>query len=306
MESPDGNGTVDPGVGEHWYDWNSYVTLTASPGDGWEFKWWLFDGTHPYSQNPFTFPITEDVVVKAFFVEPPSPPPAMKVEMAFRLSRELALKPGEMGMQKEDYTGYTEVETGDRIQKTANHIDLLAYRNEDSYLYKDFGVGHFKDFVHDLRISIVGTAEDNWGFACWMLSNVVDDAWNAHPNISLACCWDTGDVVAFALFEWESDGTSHNTGWLSSLSFNTWYYVRIVKVGTSLKAGFYSSAALRDAGDGTDGDVGNLSLTLTVDYSMRYAYGCATRNVGDMPAPCTCDIENLAFRGVKYSLLLLV
>lgn len=193
----------------------------------------------------------------------------------------------------EDFTTFTVVEPDDRIQLTEYHIDILAYRNEDSYVYKSYGVDHFGNFTHDVDVEVEATAQDNWQFACWMLSNAIDDAINAKPNIHLCVSWDTGDVVAFALYEIESDGTPHNSSWVSSLSFDTTYYIRIVKGGTSLVAGIYSTAELRDAGDGTDGDVGNVSLTLTTDYSMQYCYGVASRNVGDMDAPVNGNVDNL-------------
>ena len=75
----------------------------------------------------------------------------------------------------EDFTGYTEVDPGGHIAKTANHVDFQDYRTEDAYLYKDKGAGHFADFTHKIDVKSVSGAL--WHQAhVWLLSNDVDDA----------------------------------------------------------------------------------------------------------------------------------
>ena len=69
------------------------------------------------------------------------------------------------------------------------------------------------------------------------------------------------------------------------------------KTGTAFNCGIYSTNALRDSGDGMDGDIDNLALTLHADYNFRYLYainshysGTSTRRV------IAGDIHNLTIR----------
>ena len=306
MLAPSGSGTVDPGVGEHWYDWNTYVTLTASPADGWEFKWWLV-GANYWSQNPMTFPITENIVVKGFFAEPPPPPPAMKIEMAIRLSRNLALKPGEKVFIKEDFTGYSEVEPDDRIQKTASHVDHLAFRNEDSYLYKDKGVDYFKSVVHKVDVCS-DFAQQNAIGVVWMLANDVDDWFGLlganKTFVSLYVYYRSTSPFRCLLLN-EGYGGVQYFDMSVTLTALSWYFLRIEKSGSSLICDVYSSSELRDAGSGNDGDVDTLVLTLHGDWSFRYIYACNSFNDGATQFLNT-DVENLELQGRPYSLLWLV
>ena len=71
MLEPDGQGAVEPAVGDHQYTEGTVVNLTASPAAGWEFDSWEVDGTF-YSDEPATtLTMNADKTVKAFFTEEP-------------------------------------------------------------------------------------------------------------------------------------------------------------------------------------------------------------------------------------------
>ena len=78
----------------------------------------------------------------------------------------------------EDFTSYTEVDPGSHIERTANHIDHLCYNNEDAYIYKDYGVGHFTDFDIDFEATWVSSSAGTSIVAASLcvLSNNLDDS----------------------------------------------------------------------------------------------------------------------------------
>jgi hypothetical protein len=183
----------------------------------------------------------------------------------------------------EDFTTYTEVDVpADHIQFTGtNRIDHAAYRDEDTYLYDDKGVAHFGDFTH--KVDIRSDFQDNdWaGGSVWMLSNHIEDRNDLHtatnPFIGVMI-WGTNANRRIYLEESTGAG-AWNQDWCN-INANTWYYLLIKKTGVNLICGIYSTAALRNAGDGTDGDVCNLAIVLDIDYTFRYVYACNSHNDG--------------------------
>lgn len=201
----------------------------------------------------------------------------------------------------EDFTTYTEVEPDDRIQKTTNHIDIHTERNEDSYLYKDYGVNHFTDFTHDVNfyINSVGIGQRPIVLV-WLLSNDLDDYYGLITNSKTAIgvrFYSRTDANYYRILLTESYGGTEYWNLFEDSpdedGYDTWFYLKIMKSATSLKCGIYSTAELRDAGDATDGDIGNLSLTLQADHNFRYVFGCNTWNDGNADWDLDADIENL-------------
>ena len=182
----------------------------------------------------------------------------------------------------EDFTTFTEVDIGaDRIQKTANHIDHLAYRNEDTYLYKDYGVDHFGNFTHKNKIRIVsaGTNTDGWGIV-WGLSDNIDDVQAWTLGVYLFVRKITGGYQLYIREKYS--GTAYSSG--CYINADTWYYVKSVKSGTAFNGYVYSDSDYSVLVD-------SVSLTLHADHTLRYLYGCNTINIGDYYNAQT-DIEN--------------
>ncbi len=62
----EGNGTTDPGEGEHVYSFGEEITLSATPDDEWRFVNWEINDTE-YESQEVTITIEEDVVATATF-----------------------------------------------------------------------------------------------------------------------------------------------------------------------------------------------------------------------------------------------
>lgn len=197
-------------------------------------------------------------------------------------------------MALEDFTTYTEVDVGaDRIQKTANHIDHLAYRNEITYVYDDKGVDHFGDFEHKID-ALSDFAGVNPISAIWMLAN---DLGSVIPLIAADKTFILLQLYKaatsdFRLYLREHYDSGNYINGPVAISASTTYYLLVKKTGTALVCGIYSTAGLRDAGDGTDGDVGNLALTLHADHQFRYIYPCNSWKDTDTSYH-NVDIDNL-------------
>ena len=196
----------------------------------------------------------------------------------------------------EDFTdpSWIEVEPDDRIQKTANHVDHLAYRNEDSYLYKDKGVNHFTDFEHlvDVRsdfASSLGTG------IIWMLANDLDDFYFLYVN--------SKDFIGIRFYRaspypyyriklCECDsGILYETEWKDG-AINTWYYLKIKKVGIDLSCEIYSDSERTTI-------ITTLNLTLHKDHHFRYIYACNSFHDGYSQF-FNDDIENLNLQEEYY------
>lgn len=198
-------------------------------------------------------------------------------------------------MAVEDYTTYTEVDPNNHINYVGtNHIDFDSYENEDCYAYKDFGTDYFTDFVHYVDVKVVGgTSGAAFNAYGWCLANNLNDISGQILSIYLRCSYNSTKTnkVLFGIRENYSGSTYYdNTGW--NLTLGQMYYFRIEKNGTSLICDIYSTAELRNAGSGSDGDIDTLSLTLHADHSLRYCYSaCNLHAIG--AEFCETDHENL-------------
>ena len=187
----------------------------------------------------------------------------------------------------EDFTTFTEVDVGaDRIQKTANHIDHNAFRNEDTYLYKDYGVAHFGDFTHKIKAKMVaGSAAGSLGVV-WALANDLDDIYGlfqgGKTSISGELYHDSGNQYVYMREMYDTHqytDLSVNLG-----SVNVWKYIKFVKSGTAFNIYIYSNS------DYT-GLLDTLTRTLHGNWSFKYLYACNTLNTGDN-INVDNDIEN--------------
>ena len=189
----------------------------------------------------------------------------------------------------ENYTEYTEFDANNRFTVTDTTITVESLRNTDDhhYIVFDYGPGYFTDFTHDLE----ARARDNSGSSgndrmwVWLLANVSDESIDMiNNNEELIGLYfqefdlSDPDQPDMTLREYEN-GVLFLDRWEGGFR-DVWYYFRIVKTGVSLTCGIYSTAVLRDAGDGTDGDLDNLALTLHGDYNFRYIYAVAGLNDG--------------------------
>ena len=191
-------------------------------------------------------------------------------------------------MPKENFNGYVKYDPNNHINiASSTHVDFNAYRNEDAWLYDDKGIDHFGDFTHHIDVKFVSSFDLNTVCPFWGLTNIVND----YLDILLAneeSIWlylrktGTGNYV-IKMCE-SCDGSLYQTP-DQAISLGTWYYLKIIKSGTSLKCKGYS-----DPGRTTL--LWTLPLTLHADHSFRYVFPCNTYNSGDNKKG-DLDIENL-------------
>jgi hypothetical protein len=186
----------------------------------------------------------------------------------------------------------------DRIQVVGtNHIDHLAYRNEDTYKYRDKGANHFGNFTHKVDFKS-DFAQTGCRAHPWALAKKVNDIkgiYDSNDANSMVLCvqvYDDGTGKTINVVDFKANKAGATADLYTALSANTWYYLMIKKSGTSLKVGIYSTALLRDAGNAEDGDVDNLAITLAADYQLQYVYACNTWNSGSNVYQ-SFDVENL-------------
>ena len=181
----------------------------------------------------------------------------------------------------EDFTTFTEVDTPEnRIQFTANHIDFNPGRADTCYLYKDYGAAHFGNFTHKIKARYISCAGYGLGII-WQLANDLG-TWqglydNSRTHILLRI------YNGYLSLE---EGYNHN---FYSDSFNptasTWYYIKIVKSGTSLNAYIYSDTGYSNLVD-------TLTITLHGNWTFKYLYGCDSYGSVGSGEQIVCDIEN--------------
>lgn len=175
-------------------------------------------------------------------------------------------------MAYEDYTGYTEADPNNRFTVAQNQITITNLpRNEDAYVYEDFGVGGVPDtFTHQLEAECTGHGSGFTRFNCWAATDDVDDAWYWYSNnseaLSLGCDWDENNsYVRFTLF---NHLDSNNNDVAASLDEDTRYYLRIVRSGGSITVYIYD-----DSGRTSLVDTISVSVTAGRTYRWLYAVG---------------------------------
>ena len=186
----------------------------------------------------------------------------------------------------EDFTTFTEVDIGaDRIQKSATHIDHLSYRDETTYLYKDYGTGHFGDFTHKVKAKRVTSVTDGIA-AFWMVSNDLGDIMalrNASKNFIYIIFYHYDGTIKIRVYEAYNGSIYYDT--YNTSSSSSWRYVKIVKSGTSLKVYIYSDENYSTLLD-------TLTRTLHENGSYIYLYGCNTFNTSTSGKTMDMDVEN--------------
>jgi hypothetical protein len=194
----------------------------------------------------------------------------------------------------EDFTDYEELDDNEHIDLVGtNHVDHYAIRSEDAYLYKDKGIDYFANFEHlvDVRSDFAVTSSVGY---VWMLANDVDDAkglMDADETFIWLDTYKTSTIRYLRLVE--GYGGSSYVDQVAVYA-NTWYNLRIKKVGTTFTCRIWKDdSTSRDNDDtGAESYVTELSLTLHADHNFQYIYACNTYNSGNSYY-CNNDIENL-------------
>ncbi|MBA7702839.1 hypothetical protein ES703_111614 [subsurface metagenome] len=198
---------------------------------------------------------------------------------------------------REDFTGYTEVEEIDDIQKTAYHVDFADRRDRTTYLYRDYTADHFSDFADHLNIKRVTHGTSSWLAHILMADVVKGQKQMRDDHDEMFYVAVGGTTPKITVYEWDSGGNHYycDPELTGTLTLGTMYYLSLRKYGASLILDTYTTIAKRHAGG--DGDFGHQTLTLTVDYSFRYNYAGNSHDSGHAYVGSS-DLENLLFR--KY------
>lgn len=173
----------------------------------------------------------------------------------------------------EDFTTYTETDPNSHIEKTEYHIDFNCYRNEDAYLYKDYGADYFgSSWEHKVDFRITEDMQDNDIYVIWALSNDIDDI-NGLRAGNKTCLWAramrVSGVNRISLLE-VYNGSGYED-YYTTLTVNTWYYLTIKKTSTAFECKIYSDWERTNLLD-------TLTLTLHGDWKFRYVFGANTYN----------------------------
>lgn len=78
---------------------------------------------------------------------------------------------------RQDFTGYTEVDAGGTISSTANlFTNAITVMDEETYSYKDFTAGYFSaDFEHQFKINVT-VCDAGVEMYTWLMANLINDA----------------------------------------------------------------------------------------------------------------------------------
>jgi hypothetical protein len=182
-------------------------------------------------------------------------------------------------MPIEDLTTYTEVDPNAKLTVTATKVTAANLdRDEDAYLYKDFGANHFDGFNIEFEALINATSANTSRGHMGLTVNTVDDSSG----------WDTADIEVF-LYDaagvgriYLYRGANVASDVYVGASFDTIYYLRLSRAiasdnvylyiysdsarttlvdtltvagyGTAKYRYFYAIASWNDAGAGLDFD----------------------------------------------------
>jgi hypothetical protein len=140
----------------------------------------------------------------------------------------------------QDFTGYTKVDPNSEFTVTSTKVsaDPFHYGKGQSYVYKDFGAGHFTNYDHLFEVAVTdhsGTG-NGYGHPVWMLQNVVCDEYymvlageDAHGLYAQE--WGASSIY-FGLREYVNG--SPDADYSANIAEGTLYYIEMEREDTSL------------------------------------------------------------------------
>jgi len=192
--------------------------------------------------------------------------------------------------QPQQYTAATEEDTPGSITPYVKDADFVLNRNNDAYLYWDFGVDYFDgNFEHRFDFQINSNSSGVARGCLWMLANNIDDAYTIQENydsLSLyVICNSPFDTVYLYLAE-SVNGTVYESSY--PLNPDTRYYVRVYRSGSTLYRRIYSDPNYTNLVHAT-------SRALHETEQFRYLYQPSSMNLGAVSSrTMKGNISNLA------------
>ena len=137
---------------------------------------------------------------------------------------------------KEDFTTFTEEDpNGVWSQTSTRNTATNLRKDDDSYVFKSYGSGHFLDFEHLLDVRLTAS-EYKSILNLWGLTNT-PESFGDLPNGSFRICFheSTEGEIRFYLAEKGGNQVPSNP-----VSLNTTYYLKIKRQGTTLYLYIYT------------------------------------------------------------------
>ena len=189
-----------------------------------------------------------------------------------------------------DLATYTEVDPGSKITVTSLKANAVALvNNVASYVYKDYGVGHFTTISHRFATRLVAVSSDNPAIFVYGLSNSVAPMYIGVGK-KIAVYWARAGV-AYNLCLRCYDGSSIITTDSTVLALGVTYYIEVLHTAgtTVFTVKVYSDSAYSVLVD-----------TLTIDSSYanttwRYHYCLSSAGAG------TADTMSAYVENVRVS-----
>jgi len=139
-------------------------------------------------------------------------------------------------MAFENFTTYTEVDIEDRWTVTDLKCDGSPYYSYDSYIYKDYGVGHFTDYIHDLEVMITNS---NYLHNCFHGFWSIGNEYGARTDLTVGQCLYMDKSSTAHLHLQDIGAVTLDTS--VNLSFSVNYFLRIIRSDTSLICKIYTT-----------------------------------------------------------------
>ena len=201
----------------------------------------------------------------------------------------------------EKFTKYVETDPNARFTVIEKKITVTGLtRNEDAYIYRDFGPDYFdSDFEHQVAVKVTAI-DDQMAFVIWGTANLIDDV----KGIEAA----NGDELHLLFYRngadyhlglKELDGGTEYTNWYSHVVVGTTYYLTVKR---DESVGTYGTLYCYVYFDSTRNTLlDTLILTLhTNKKDFRYLYGVQSSNNG-AGITGACEISNLSIGHTRVS-----
>ena len=212
-------------------------------------------------------------------------------------------------MVTEDLTGFTIAGTeAAKVGATTTRVTWTnLLRSDQAYCYKDYNSGHFDlavGITHDLDYHSTSKDDPDLGgdistlVQIWVLSNDVDDleALKTANKLFLTLTFEPHATnqtdLHFSIVQWASNARAATDKSVDVMNDGQTIYFRIVISGNACTVGIYSTSILRDAGDGTDGNLDNIAIILTsATLTFQYLFAMQSRDRFDLKS--SGYVENL-------------
>jgi hypothetical protein len=168
-------------------------------------------------------------------------------------------------MAYENFTTFTEVDPNSKwtIDSATKVSTSQLPARDNSYVYKDYGVDYFGDFIHwfDFKTTVVNNVDLSPDVILWAVANQIG-TFKSFGDYDLCINNIQGTTLRLRVY---------NVNYIdaSGLSVGTLYYSSVQRSGTTLTLNIYSTLVLRSLG-GT-GDIASKSLTCSTSLK-RYLY----------------------------------